>query len=65
MIPAVTHHLVGPAEIGEMLGVTRQRVDQLARDDPSFPEPAAVLATGRIWERAVVEAWARETGRMT
>jgi prophage regulatory protein len=44
--------------------VSRQRVDQLANDDPRFPEPVAVLAAGRVWERVDVERWARETGRL-
>lgn len=50
-------------EIAELLGVTRQRVDQLSRTE-GFPEPAAELAIGRVWERADVERWARETGRL-
>jgi hypothetical protein len=29
-----------------------------------FPEPGAVLAAGRIWEREDVEKWARSTGRL-
>ena len=45
-----------------MLGVSRQRVDQLARTE-GFPKPT-VLATARIWDRAEVEAWARKAGRM-
>lgn len=63
-LPAVTQHLVGVHEIAELLGVSRQRVDQLANDDPRFPEPVAVLAAGRVWERADVERWARESGRL-
>jgi hypothetical protein len=60
----MTHHLVGPAEIGEMLNVTRQRVDQLARDPRSgFPKPEAELATGRVWTRKAIENWAKKTGR--
>jgi predicted DNA-binding transcriptional regulator AlpA len=56
------HHLVGSAEIGTMLGVGRQRVQQLiSRDD--FPRPAVKLAMGKIWKRADVEAWARDHGR--
>lgn len=53
----------GLAEIAQVLGLTRQRVDQLARL-PGFPEPDAVLTAGRIWKRDDVEAWARETGRL-
>lgn len=57
------HHLVGVTEIAEMLGLSRQRVHQLAADDPDFPAPTAVLRGGTIWERAAVERWARESGR--
>jgi prophage regulatory protein len=53
-------HLVGLAEIAAMLGVTRQRAGQLARDYDDFPKPVAELASGRIWERAAVEAWAKK-----
>jgi prophage regulatory protein len=55
--------LVGAAEIAELLSISRQRVDQLAAGD-DFPEPIAVLAAGRVWKRADVEAWARRTGRI-
>jgi prophage regulatory protein len=55
--------LMGTSEIAELFGVTNQRVDQLARR-PDFPDPVAVLAAGRIWNRAEVEAWARRTGRI-
>ena len=59
----VMHHLVGAQEIGAMLGVSRQRVQQLAaRDD--FPQPEVTLAMGKVWKRADVEAWARDHGRM-
>jgi len=55
---------MGTAEVAELLGVTNQRVDQLARR-PDFPKPVAVLAAGRIWNRAHVESWARRTGRLS
>jgi prophage regulatory protein len=54
--------LVGVTEIGDLLGVSRQRADQLTRTE-AFPDPVAVLSAGRIWRRADVEAWARATGR--
>jgi predicted DNA-binding transcriptional regulator AlpA len=57
------HHLVGTIEIAELLGVSRQRVDQLARRD-DFPAPEAALASGRVWKRADVERWAKKTGRL-
>ena len=57
-----TLDLVGLAEIGAMLGVSRQRVDQLARSK-GFPEPVATISAGRIWLRDEVEQWAGEAGR--
>jgi prophage regulatory protein len=56
--------LVGVTEIGEMLGVSRQRADQLSRTE-GFPEPIGTIAAGRIWRLVDVEAWARETGRLS
>ncbi len=56
-------YLVGVAEIGEMLGVTRQRVNAIVATHGDFPEPEAVLAGGRIWLRTAVEDWARNHGR--
>lgn len=61
MVTAV-HHLVGSAEIGRMLGVGRQRVQQLiSRKD--FPVPEAKLQMGKVWKRADVVAWARAHDR--
>lgn len=54
--------LVGVREVGKLLGVSRQRADQLVRTK-GFPGPTAELASGRIWERASVVRWARDTGR--
>ena len=55
--------MVGAAEIAAMLGVTRQRVHQVARSE-GFPAPVAELTAGHIWHRADVERWARATGRL-
>ncbi|GAB7004442.1 hypothetical protein JCM18899A_19150 [Nocardioides sp. AN3] len=60
----MSHHLMGTAEIADLLGVTRQRVHQLTRLD-GFPEPTARLAGGDVWESADIERWARETGRIS
>jgi prophage regulatory protein len=57
------HHLVGLTEIAEMLGISRQRADQLVRQ-AGFPAPDAVITAGRIWRTEDVEAWARATGRL-
>ena len=54
----MTHHLVGIAEIAELFGVSRQYADRLSRTE-SFPKPEVELASGRIWTRENVEAWAR------
>jgi ATP-dependent Clp protease ATP-binding subunit ClpC len=50
-------HLVGVTEIGELLGVSRQRASQIANTYTDFPAPEAELAAGRVWLRAAVEAW--------
>ena len=40
--------LLGNAELGKLLGLSRQRVSQLVtRDD--FPAPRAVLIMGSVW----------------
>jgi predicted DNA-binding transcriptional regulator AlpA len=56
------HHLVGVREIAAMFGVSPQRADQLSHAR-EFPAPVVELASGRVWERAAVEEWAKATGR--
>jgi ATP-dependent Clp protease ATP-binding subunit ClpA/predicted DNA-binding transcriptional regulator AlpA len=56
MMVAMTQHLLGVAEIAAMLGLSRQRVNQLIQHD-DFPAPDAELSAGRIWSREAVEAW--------
>ena len=63
MVSAVRHRLAATAEIAAMLGISRQRVQQLARRG-DFPEPYDVLLGGRVWLRSDVEAWARTHGRL-
>ncbi len=57
--------LMGAAEIGKLLGVSRQRVQPLVCDDArntnGFPEPAASLDMGKVWRADEVRAWARST----
>ena len=57
------HHLVGVAEIAEMLGVSRQRVNAIVKSQESFPKPEAELSAGRIWLRSEVLTWAKSQGR--
>jgi prophage regulatory protein len=51
--------IVGAAEIKDLVGVSRQRVYQLARR-PDFPPPYAKLAQGQVWRTEDVEAWIAE-----
>ena len=45
-----------------MLGVSRQRVQQLVTR-PDFPAPLAALAMGKVWDGDQVTAWAKAHGR--
>jgi predicted DNA-binding transcriptional regulator AlpA len=56
--------LLGLSELAALLGVSRQRADQLARQK-GFPEPFATLRGGRLWLKEDVERWAHETGRLS
>lgn len=55
-------NLVGLHEVAAMLGVSRQRADQLARER-DFPKPVADLKAGRVWRQADVEKWMVRRGR--
>lgn len=48
---------VGPGEIAGMIGLSRQRVDQLSRQ-VGFPAPWAELMTGRVWRDTDIAEWA-------
>ena len=50
--------LLSAAEVARILGVTRQRVMELADADPVFPPSQPSPAGGRAWPRAAVQAWA-------
>ena len=50
--------LMGTAEIAALLGVSRQRVLQLAAHE-GFPAPVAVLSMGKVWDARDIRAWAR------
>lgn len=52
----------GAHEIAKLLGVSRQRVQQIVnRDD--FPPPVIELAMGKIWRTDDVRLWATSRGR--
>jgi predicted DNA-binding transcriptional regulator AlpA len=54
---SMTHHLVGLAEIAEMLGVSRQRAHRIYQTHEDFPRPEVELTAGLIWSREAVENW--------
>ena len=54
--------IVGVYEIADLLGVTRQRVQQLIKH-ADFPAPAVTLRSGPIWLLTDVQDWAKRTGR--
>lgn len=56
-------YLMGATEIADLLGVSRQRVQQLAKTE-GFPAPHDVLTMGAVWLKVDIERWARETGRI-
>lgn len=52
-------HLMGTAEIAQRLGVSRQRVQQLAAR-PDWPKPYDELTLGKVWRIPDIEAWIAE-----
>ena len=53
---------MGAQEIGDLFGVSRQRVQQIvSRQD--FPAPIAKLAMGKVWRTSDVREWATLRGR--
>lgn len=50
---------MGPDEIRERLGVSRQRA-YILMNRRDFPEPWRELAMGKVWRSTDVEAWIRE-----
>jgi predicted DNA-binding transcriptional regulator AlpA len=45
-------------EIADLLGVTKQRVHQIA-DEEGFPPPVGEDGRRRLWNRREVQAWAK------
>jgi hypothetical protein len=66
IVPPRLPDLVSAAEAAEVLGVSRQRLHQLATEDPGFPSPLYELAVGRLWARPAIEnfnaTWQRRGG---
>jgi hypothetical protein len=57
-----TPDLVGVSEAASILGWDRRRVITYL-DRGAFPMPIATLASGRVWRRDDVEAFARDRAR--
>jgi hypothetical protein len=58
--------LVSAPEAADILGVSLQRVHQIARAQTGFPAPVYELQTGKLWLRTAIEAFAerkRQPGR--
>lgn len=59
--------LVSGPEIAQILGVSRQRVHQLATEHVRFPAPLYRLGAGSLWVRQAIETfadgWERKPGR--
>ena len=59
--------LVSGPEAAEILGVSTQRVHQLAAEHPRFPEPKYRIAAASLWLRPAIvafgERWERKPGR--
>jgi len=54
----VTIDLMGASKVARVLGCRRQWVNQLAREDDTFPEPEAIISGQRGWTRESIRAWA-------
>jgi hypothetical protein len=59
--------LVSAPEAADILGVSSQRLHELAVGKAGFPEPIYELRTGKLWLREAIEAferrWERKRGR--
>jgi hypothetical protein len=59
--------LASAADAAEILGVSRQRVHQLAASNTRFPAPVARVGTGSLWAVPAIEhfasVWDRRPGR--
>jgi hypothetical protein len=67
LAPPRLPELVSGPEAAEILGVSVQRVHQLAAEHPDFPAPAYKLRAASLWLRADVvsfeKRWDRKRGR--
>ena len=60
---ALADHIVGPAEIAELLGVHANTINAWKGRDVDFPPPIRRLRGIDLWDDREVLAWGRRTGR--
>src|SRR5215831_5461985 len=61
--PAMTdpwRRMLATNDVARLLGISRQRVGQLAARDSTFPRSGSWRNGGRLWHRSGIEAWAAE-----
>ena len=51
--------LAGLTEIGALLGVSRQRAAQIAKERSDFPEPVDRISAGPVWDHQDIVEWKR------
>lgn len=57
--PAAEPHYIGITQLARLLGVSKSRADQLARE-PGFPTPQRIGTQAvRIWDITTIREWAR------
>lgn len=54
--------ICGIAEVADLIGRTKGRIDQLLLEDRGFPRPIWAIKLGRIWDRSEIVAWVQATG---
>jgi hypothetical protein len=59
----LAEHIVGPAEIADLLGVHANTINQWKARDLDFPMPIRRLRGIDLWDRREVLVWAKRTGR--
>lgn len=56
--------LVGTTEVANRLGLTTERIRQIAALDPLFPAPVGQIGRQNIWSWEDVQKWAVAVGRI-
>jgi hypothetical protein len=54
---ALRRRIADTRDVAAMLGVSRQRVGQLVKEDLTFPYRFTEISGGRLWHRAGIELW--------